>query len=304
MIELGLPDFLGKPLAVMVVDLLLAGDNALVIGLVCVTLAPRHLRLALALGTLGAVLARLAWVVFADELLAVPGLRLVGGALLLVLALNLALPDVNRPPLPPTADWRAGVLATALLVALIDVLLSFDNVIALAAVAGDSVPYLSVGLGFSVAVVMFGGALVGRVLLRHPGLVRLGSAVLGWIAGGMLISDPLLAVWIAQQGPSLPLLVPALAAAYVYLLGRGAPVPAPPPAPARLRPTPPPRKPPRPRATPAASLPQPMLAVAGVADDARTPRSNRAELLLLIVAFAVGGLFLALTALLGGGVRL
>jgi YjbE family integral membrane protein len=220
---LGLPDFLGKPLAVMLLDLLLAGDNALVIALVCLSLPPHSRRRAMLLGAAGAILLRVVLIVAAGGALAVPGLKLVGAALVGLLALNLARPGAGGHPAAPAPSDPENLLAAALLVVLIDVLMSVDNVLALAAVAGDSPLYLAFGLLLSVSILMFGGVLVSGMIGRQPGLALLGAALLGWVAGQMALSDPLLTAWVTVQAPALPLIVPPLAAAYVYLVGRDAP---------------------------------------------------------------------------------
>ena len=250
---LGLPDWLGKPLGVFLIDILLAGDNALVIGMVCATLPVGQRRGVLAFGTGAAVLLRMALTLVAGSVLAVSGLKLLGGLLLVVLALNLARPEA--PTAPGGAPTRStGVLAAAALVTVLDVLMSLDNVLALAAVAGDSWVYLGLGLLLSISIVMFGSALVADLLGRFPDLTRLGAALLGWTAGQLVLSDGLLGDWVTVQAPALPLVVPVLVAAYVFLVGRtplpvplpAAPAPAPAPepalapAPASIAPRPPP----------------------------------------------------------------
>lgn len=301
---LGLPDFLHKPLAVLLIDLLLASDNALVIALVCVSLAPRRLRAVLLLGTVGAVVLRVLLTALAGGILTLPGLKLAGGALLALLALNLARPDTARSPPPPPAAAEGGVLAAALLVTLIDVLMSFDNVIALAAVAGDSLVYLGLGLALSISILMFGSALVAALLRRHPELARLGVALLGWVAGQMAVSDPVLDRWVAVQAPALPLVVPALAALYLYLFAHPAPMPVAEPLPATqpppLRPAPvrhPLRRQPQPRRTsPAPTVPPPPVPMAPPAQP-----SNRVELLIFVGMFVVAGAVLALALVFGSG---
>ena len=204
---LGLPDWLGKPLGVFLIDILLAGDNALVIGMVCATLPVGQRRGVLAFGTGAAVLLRMALTLVAGSVLAVSGLKLLGGLLLVVLALNLARPEA--PTAPGGAPTRStGVLAAAALVTVLDVLMSLDNVLALAAVAGDSWVYLGLGLLLSISIVMFGSALVADLLGRFPDLTRLGAALLGWTAGQLVLSDGLLGDWVTVQAPALPLVVP------------------------------------------------------------------------------------------------
>jgi YjbE family integral membrane protein len=294
----GLPDWLSKPFAVLLIDLLLAGDNALVIALVCRTLPLRRRRMILLFGAIGAIVLRVLLAGLAGTMLALPGLKLVGGLLLELLALNLVLPDHRKAPVSPPLDERSDVVAAAVLVMLFDLLMSLDNVLALAAVAGDSLLYLGLGLLLSISIVMFGSAIVARLLDRFPHLERLGATLLGWVAGRMVVSDALIAGWIATQAPALTALAPALAAAYVYILGRNAP------ASARaieispdLAPAPQPPRPRRRRAAPAAAPP------ALNSEAADTKRSERLALIALTALFAVAGVFLIVVTYFGGGMR-
>jgi YjbE family integral membrane protein len=297
----GLPDAFGKPLAVVLIDLLLAGDNAVMIALVCVSLAltPSRQRTVLALGTLFAVALRLALVAIGGQLLAVPGLRLAGGLALAVLAVNLARPRPGPAHAAPALDAGVGLFGIAVLIALIDLLMSLDNVLALAAVAGDTVLYLAVGLAISIAILMFGTGLVARLLRRFPDLVWLGTALLGWVAGQMVVADRLVAGWVATQSPALGLIVPALTALYVYLLhgetaqplAEAMPAPprprraVPPPVAARPAPPPPPSPPPADDIPPA---------------DASAPSSGM-ELILFITLAGVVAVVLGALLLFGGG---
>jgi len=209
----------GRPLQIFFVDLMLAGDNALLVAMVCSTLPLRYQSRALFLGTIGAVALRFVMSVAAMTVLALPAVRLVGAVLLMIIALNLVRPTAKAPEQVESAPAIAGVFAAGALIALVDVVMSVDNVVALAAVAQGSVLYLGLGLLLSVPFLFFGNALMVALLRRRPRLVLLGAGVLGWVAGGMLVSDPLVREWILGQAPALDLVVPALAAFYVVALG-------------------------------------------------------------------------------------
>ncbi len=120
---LGLPDRLGKPLAIAPIDLLLAGDNALVLALVCRALPPHRLRVMLLLGTLGAVVLRVVLVGLAGSALAGPELQLVGGTLFTLLAINLAGRDARTLPNVPPLEGRSELLAATVLVMFIDLMI-------------------------------------------------------------------------------------------------------------------------------------------------------------------------------------
>ncbi len=281
---LDLPDWLGKPFAVVLIDLLLAGDNALVIGLVCASLPKRDRRWVLVFGTVGAIVLRVVLAGLAGGILAIPGLKLVGGFVLVLLAMNLATPEASRPAVPAASalDERSSLLAGAVLVTLVDVLMSLDNVLALAAVAGGSVAYLAGGLLLSVSLPMFASTLVAGLLARFSNLTRLGAAVLGWVAGAMSLSDAWLQDWVATQAPLLGLLVPGLVALYVYLVG-GRTVAAP----DRVR----------------RAAPEPGRAAPPVRAAARQPAaaSERMPLIVFTALFVVVGALLAVLSVLGGG---
>lgn len=293
----GLPDWLSKPLAICLIDLLLAGDNALVIALVCRTLPPRRRQAVLLFGTVAAIALRVALAGLAGTILTLPGLKLAGGGMLAVLALNLAHPAPRRMSASPEFDERGDIVAAVFLVTLVDVLMSLDNVLALAAVAGDDLLYLAIGLLLSVSIVMFGSGLVAHLLDRFPDLARFGAALLGWVAGQMTISDTLVRDWVTTQAPALPLLVPVLAGVYVYLMGRD--VPARTPARDVVASPSIPRSSPRPEriATAPASPPRRAHVQATESGD-----PERFLLIGLVALFVVAGLLLGLATLLGGGV--
>jgi YjbE family integral membrane protein len=288
----GVPDWLGKPFAVFLIDLLLAGDNALVIALVCRMLPPERRRMVLLFGAAGAIVLRVLLAGLAGTMLALPGLKLIGGLLLALLALNLVLPDHREASVSPLGE-QSDVVAAAVLVMLFDLLMSLDNVLALAAVAGDSLLYLGLGLLLSISIVMFGSAIVARLLDRFPHLERLGATLLGWVAGRMVVSDALIQGWIATQAPALTVLAPALAAAYVYILGQNAPPHA--PAIKIIKESPLARQQPRPR--PSRPALEPVTAI----ESADSKRSERLAVIALMALFAVAGVFLGVVAYFGGG---
>jgi YjbE family integral membrane protein len=284
----GVPDWLGKPAAVFMIDAMLAGDNALVIGLVCRALPPGSRRLILLFGTAAAVLMRVILAGIAGSVLACPGLRLAGGLLLAILALNLARPAKDQSPYAPALDPRGEIIAGIMMVTLFDVLMSLDNVLALAAVAGGNLLYLGLGLALSVAMVMFGSAYVSEAMGRFPNLARLGAALLGYIAGQMVLSDAWIADWAAAQAPALPFVLPALAAAYIYVLAGAEPAATAETAAIPFRQAPTPVRVPRPAKKPAAALPGP----AG---------QERLVLMVFVAMTVFAGLFLGVFAFISSG---
>lgn len=206
--------------ALLVVDLLLSGDNAMVIALACRSLPPVQKRQAMLIGTGGAVVMRILLTTVAGFLLQVPLLKLAGGALLVIIAIKLLLDEDNE-----AGDEAHGPAATDLWAAVVtvvtaDLIMSLDNVVGLAAVAQGSVLLLTLGLLISMPLLMFGSLFVSTLLARYPLMVRGGGALLGWIAGDIAMSDALIADWVNQQSPALTVVVPALTAAFVLLQSR------------------------------------------------------------------------------------
>lgn len=206
-------------LQVFLLDLLLSGDNAVVIALACRALPEQQRRRAIAAGTAGAIVGRVLLTLVASLLMRVPLLKLVGGLALLVIAIRLLRdesPEGGHGEASAPADFWSAL--TTVIVA--DVIMSTDNVVALAALSKGSVAVLVLGLLGSVPFLMYGSWWVTQWLQRYPILVRLGGALLGWVAGDVAMSDPLYGAWVEQQAPALQLVVPALSAAYVLLQTR------------------------------------------------------------------------------------
>jgi YjbE family integral membrane protein len=208
-------------LQILVVDLLLGADNALLIGLASRALSPRDRKRAVALGVVGAVVLRLLMIVIATTLLTLPLVKLIGAVLLMIIALNLA---ENGSDGQEASDDKSGNLsrlwAAAALIVVADAVMSIDNVVALAAIAQGDYVWLLIGVALSLPMLGYGGLVVAQALHRAPGLVAFGAALLGWIAGGMAVSDALWAHWTQTSAPGLATFAPILGAAFVFLHGR------------------------------------------------------------------------------------
>ena len=249
------------PVQIFVVDLLLGADNALLIALACNGLDPRDARRAAMIGAGGAIVLRLLLATIAASLLGVPLVKLIGAWALIVIALNVSAD--SRREAPPTGEPGAArrdlwAAATAIVVA--DAAMSLDNVIALAAIARGSFWLLAAGVVFSIPVLAYGGVILSAALRAAPWLVKLSAALLGWIAGDMAVTDPLIGDWIAVNAPALAAIAPALGATFVFFAD-----PSPRPAPsgvARLTRS---ASPPKPAAAAPAPRPRPKLVSADAA---------------------------------------
>lgn len=206
------------PAQILFVNLLLSADNTLVIAMACRGLGPEDVQRATVLGIAGAIVLRLLMGSVAVMLLRAPLLQIAAGIVLLWIAVRLTLIDgdalVGDDGQSAPSESRMLLSAVwAIIVA--DVTMSLDNVIAIAAIAQGSLIYIAIGLALSVPMLIWGSNLI-RELLDKSGLLVLASgAFLGWVAGGVAVSDPLVAAPIATYAPALPYAVPAACAIFV-----------------------------------------------------------------------------------------
>jgi YjbE family integral membrane protein len=209
-------------LQIFCVDLLLGADNAIVIALACSRLQAQETRRAVMLGAVGAIALRLGMLAFANALLEVPLVKLVAAWTLIVIALNVRARKVDQG-LAATKPAGAGDFVTAAAVIMLaDAAMSLDNVVALAAIAGGSFWLLALGVLLSVPIIAYGSLILSRIIRGAPAILTLGAVVLGWIAGEMAVSDPLVAGWFEANAPALAVIAPALGVAFVWLAGQGA----------------------------------------------------------------------------------
>ena len=175
---------LGK---IMWINVLVSGDNALVIAMACRGLAPRQRLWGMILGAGVAVILRIIFTGIVVTLMELPYLKLVGGLALLVIAAKLLVPEQEDEE---GVESASHLWAAVQIVAVADIVMSLDNVIAVAAAANGSVPLLVLGLAISVPLIMAGAALIMALLTRLPALVWAGAGLLGWIAGEVIATDP------------------------------------------------------------------------------------------------------------------
>ncbi|MFB9262015.1 TerC family protein [Bradyrhizobium erythrophlei] len=169
------------------INVLLSGDNALVIALACRGLAPRQRLWGMIFGAAAAVLLRIIFTGIVATLMGLPYLKLVGGLALIVIAAKLLVPEEEDED---SVDAAAHLWAAVQIVVVADIVMSLDNVIAVAAAANGSVPLLVLGLAISVPLIVAGAALIMALLNKLPILVWAGAALLGWIAGDVIATDP------------------------------------------------------------------------------------------------------------------
>jgi YjbE family integral membrane protein len=212
------PEFWIALMQIIGVNIVLSGDNAVVIALAARSLPPLQQKRAVAWGSGAAVVMRIGLTLLAVELLRLPYLKLVGAALLLWIALQLLLPEGGEGK---DGHAAAGGMAAAIkTILLADLVMSLDNVIAVAAAAKGSTTLLVIGLAISIPLVVFASTMLLKLMTRWPVIITLGAALLGWVAGEMAISDPAVKGWIDAQWPLLHYVAPIAGALGVVAAGK------------------------------------------------------------------------------------
>ncbi|MEN3351134.1 MAG: hypothetical protein V7632_4769 [Bradyrhizobium sp.] len=185
--EMATPTFWVAVGKIIWINVLLSGDNALVIALACRGLAPRQRLWGMIFGAAAAVILRVIFTGIVASLMELPYLKLVGGLALIVIAAKLLVPEQEDED---SVDTASHLWAAVQIVVVADIVMSLDNVIAVAAAANGSVPLLVLGLAISVPLIVAGAALIMALLNKLPILVWAGAALLGWIAGDVIATDP------------------------------------------------------------------------------------------------------------------
>ncbi|RCS56503.1 TerC family protein [Parvibium lacunae] len=196
-------DMLNSPLfwlalaKIMWVNILLSGDNAVVIALAARNLPPKQQKNAILFGSAAAIIMRVVLTIFAVKMLQWPFLKLIGSVLLIWIGIQLMLPEEEGGH----GDAADNLLQAIKTILIADLVMSLDNVIAVAAAADAAPPeakmtLLVLGLGLSIPLIIFGSTLILKVMDRFPVIITLGAALLGFVAGEMLVGDPIIpAAW-------------------------------------------------------------------------------------------------------------
>lgn len=193
-------DYIVSVLRIIGINIILSGDNAIVIALACRSLPPRQRVIGIILGAGAAVVLRILFTLLVQQLLDVAWLKLVGGLILLWIAVKLLLSDEadENSVRSGTNVWEAVKI-----VAIADIVMSLDNVLAIAAAAGGNTNLIILGLVISIPLVVFGATLLTWLLDRVPILVWAGSALLGWVAGELIATEPILGPYVAMVSEAL-----------------------------------------------------------------------------------------------------
>lgn len=203
--------------SIVLTNIVLSGDNAVVIALAARALPPEHQRKAIVFGSAAAIVLRIVLTLAAVKLLQLPYLKVVGGALLLYIGVQLLIEEEDEVG-NGKAPVQHGVFVAIRTILVADVVMSLDNVLAVAAAAKNDLTLLVVGLGLSIPLIVFGSTLLLKVMERLPIIITLGGALLGYLAGDMVVSDPGLTRWISAVPPAVDRIAGAVGAVFVLAL--------------------------------------------------------------------------------------
>jgi YjbE family integral membrane protein len=204
-------------LQIIAIDILLGGDNAVVIALACRKLPEAQRNKGIAWGVVGAIALRLVLIFFALKLLALPFLKVVGALLLLWIGIKLLQPEEGNGH--AQVDGSAHLLGAIKTIVVADAVMSVDNVIAVAGAARGDLALVAFGIIVSIPVIAWGSKLVLKLMDRFPLVITLGGALLGWIAGEMLVSDVVVKPRLADAPSWLHYAAAAGGALFVVTLG-------------------------------------------------------------------------------------
>lgn len=210
------PDLLWVFAQIVMINIVLSGDNAVVIALACRSLPPQQQRKAFLLGAIGVVVLMLVLTIFASYLLTLPYLELAGSILLLWIGIKLLLPEQDSDEVNESAHLFDAVRT----IIIADIVMSLDNVLGMAGAAHGHIAMLALGLVITIPLILFGSAVIMKLMERLPVLVTVGGALLGYVAGEMAVSDPSVAGWIDAEMPILGTIVPIAGAAIVVAAGK------------------------------------------------------------------------------------
>jgi YjbE family integral membrane protein len=210
------PQFWVAAFEIILINILLSGDNAVVIALACRNLPRKQRVLGIFYGVIGAVVLRIILTFFAVQLLLLPYLQLIGGALLIWIGIKLIAEDDGEDHDIAASDRLMSAVKTVIVA---DLVMSLDNVIGVAGAAKGSLPLLIFGLVISIPLVVVGSQLIMKLIERFPWFVVAGGGLLGYIAGEIATHDTAVKAWVDAQMPQLHWIAPLAGVAIVVAAG-------------------------------------------------------------------------------------
>ena len=215
--EFGTPLFWVAVLQIIAIDIVLGGDNAVVIALASRRLPEQQRSKAIFWGVFGAIALRVILIFFALQLLQIHYLKIVGALLLLWIGVKMLKPEDGGEHDIDASTSLMGAIKTIIIA---DAVMSLDNVIAIAAASKDSLLLVVFGLVVSVPIIVWGSKLVLKLMDRWPFVIVGGAALLGWIAGGMAVHDAVIKDWVVANMPLLEWIGPAVGTVLVVALAK------------------------------------------------------------------------------------
>jgi YjbE family integral membrane protein len=211
----------GALVAIIVANILLSGDNAVVIAMAARSLKPEQQKKAIFWGSAAAIVMRVILTIVAVKLLALPYLKIIGGILLFWIGLQLLGDDDGDGDVKSHGTMGAAI--RTILIA--DLVMSLDNVIAVAGAADKApeaarIPLLVIGLGLSIPLIIAGSTLLMKIMDKYPVIITLGAALLGFLAGSMIVTDPAVVHWFEANVPSAEMLAGGLGAVAVVAVAK------------------------------------------------------------------------------------
>lgn len=201
---------------IIMINIVLSGDNAVVIALASRSLPPRQQKQAILFGSFGAIILRVILTFFAVYLLGLPWLKIIGAVLLFWIGIKMLIPEEDETDL----DGHEHLWAAIKTIIVADFVMSLDNVLGVAAAAKGNLVLLVLGLAISIPLIIYGSTLILKLMTRFPIIITLGGGVLGWVAGEMMISDPVISGWVNSQAHWLHTAAPAFGALFVVAMGK------------------------------------------------------------------------------------
>jgi YjbE family integral membrane protein len=215
-LELFSSEFFSALLAIIVIDLVLAGDNAIVIAMAARNLPPHLQKKAILWGAAGAIAVRSLMTLVVVYLLKIPGLMLVGGLLLVWIAYRLLCPSQEHDEHTQASTSFWGAMKT---IVIADAVMGLDNVLAVAGASHGSYLLVILGLLISIPIVIWGSTQILKLVERFPSIIYVGAGVLAWTAAKMMISEPFSRDWLETQSPALEYIVQLVVVLGVLLGG-------------------------------------------------------------------------------------
>lgn len=211
------PESWAALLKIIGINIVLSGDNAVVIALACRSLPEKQRKMGVLFGSGGAIVLRIILTFFAVYLMNLPYLKIVGALLLFWIGIKLILPEDGHGE---DISGNDNLMAAVRTIIIADFVMSLDNVIGVAAAANGSIPLIVIGLLISIPIIIFGSTLIMKVMDRFPIIITIGGGLLGYVAGEMAVTDSAIADWIEHQAPYLHTWLPILGAIFVVAVGK------------------------------------------------------------------------------------